>query len=94
LVVTPGIANLIRENKTFRINSSIQTGAKLGMKLLDDAIFEHWRNERVSQEDAMSKANDPEELAKRIAKAKQGIFDDEEDVQRKATAMNAKPVEK
>jgi hypothetical protein len=42
----------------------------------------------------MSKANDPEELAKRIAKAKQGIFDDEEDVQRKATAMNAKPVEK
>jgi twitching motility protein PilT len=94
LLVTPGIANLIRENKTFRINSSIQTGAKLGMKLLDDAIFEHWRAEKVSQEDAMSKANDPEELAKRIAKAKQGIFDDEEDVQRKATAMNAKPVEK
>ena len=36
LVVTPGIANLIRENKTFRINSAIQTGAKFGMKLMDD----------------------------------------------------------
>ena len=92
LVVTPGIANLIRENKTFRINSSIQTGAKLGMKLLDDAIFDHWQNEKVSQEDAMSKANDPEELAKRIAKAKQGIFDDEEDVKRQAGAMSSKPV--
>ena len=54
-----------------------------------------FNNQKVSQEDAMSKANDPEELAKRIAKAKQGIFDDEEDVQRKAAAsMNAKPVEK
>ncbi len=31
LIVTPGIANLIRENKTFRINSAIQTGAKYGM---------------------------------------------------------------
>src|SRR5215204_6438460 len=31
LIVTPGIANLIRENKTFRINSAIQTGAKFGM---------------------------------------------------------------
>ena len=29
LVVTPGIANLIRENKTFRINSAIQTGAQV-----------------------------------------------------------------
>ena len=27
LVVTPGIANLIRENKTYRITSAIQTGA-------------------------------------------------------------------
>src|SRR5206468_3341790 len=33
LVVTPAIGNLIRENKTFRINSAIQTGAKQGMQL-------------------------------------------------------------
>ena len=90
LVCTPGIANLIRENKTFRITSSIQTGAKMGMKLLDDSIFHHWKNEKVSQEDAMSKANDPEELAKRIAKAKQGIFDDEDDVKRQAGSMGNK----
>jgi twitching motility protein PilT len=39
LVVTPAIANLIRENKTFRITSAIQTGHKLGMQLLDDHMF-------------------------------------------------------
>ncbi len=33
LVVTPAIGNLIRENKTFRITSAIQTGAKHGHDL-------------------------------------------------------------
>src|SRR5205814_8520390 len=46
LVVTSGIANLIRENKTFRISSAIQTGAKFGMQLMDDALFKHWKEER------------------------------------------------
>ncbi|MCH2129775.1 MAG: type IV pilus twitching motility protein PilT [Pirellulaceae bacterium] len=76
LVVTPGIANLIRENKTFRINSSIQTGAKLGMQLLDDAIFKLWRDNVVTVEDALAKANQQDELAKRIARARQGISDE------------------
>ena len=38
LVVTPAISNLIRENKTFRIDSAIQTGRKFGMQLLDDHL--------------------------------------------------------
>ena len=39
LVITTAISNLIRENKTFRIPSSIQTGKKFGMQLLDDHLF-------------------------------------------------------
>jgi len=70
LVVTPGVANLIRENKTFRINSAIQTGAKFGMMLMDDCLFEHWINEKVEMEDVLGKANDPDSLAKRIATAR------------------------
>ena len=70
LVVTPGVANLIRENKTFRINSAIQTGAKFGMMLMDDCLFEHWVNEKVEMEDVLGKANDPDSLAKRIATAR------------------------
>ena len=57
LVVTPGIANLIRENKTFRINSAIQTGGKFGMQLMDDALFELWREERITVEDALAQAH-------------------------------------
>ncbi|HEX7378647.1 MAG TPA: type IV pilus twitching motility protein PilT [Pirellulales bacterium] len=78
LVVTPAIANLIRENKTFRINSSIQTGAKFGMQLLDDHMFRHWREGLVSKEEVMIKAAKPDDLAARIARAERGLFDDDE----------------
>ena len=77
LIVTPGIANLIRENKIFRITSSIQTGSKYGMKLLDDHLYEHWKNELATKEDVLSKANSPDDLAKRIAAAERGVFDEE-----------------
>ena len=76
LIVTPGIANLIRENKVFRITSSIQTGAKHGMQLLDDHLFQHWRKEIVTKEDVLAKANSPDDLAKRIAAAERGVFDE------------------
>ena len=81
LVVTPGIANLIRENKTFRITSAIQTGYKHGMILMDDALFNHWKNEKISIEDAIAKAISPDDLAKRIANAQKGVFDDDQDVE-------------
>jgi twitching motility protein PilT len=77
LIVTPGIANLIRENKIFRITSSIQTGAKHGMMLLDDHIFNLWRDGVITKEDGLAKCNGAEELAKRFAAAERGIFDDQ-----------------
>jgi len=83
LVVDDGIGNLIRENKTFRINSSIQTGAKKGMRLLDDDLFRLWNEKKVTEEAVLAKAQKVDDLAKRILNAKQGIFDDEETIARK-----------
>ena len=79
LVVTPGIANLIRENKTFRINSAIQTGAKFGMQLMDDALFELWRDEMVTVEDVLAKAHRPDDLAQRIVTYKREVLEQEEE---------------
>jgi twitching motility protein PilT len=77
LVVTPAIANLIREAKTYRINSSIQTGRKYGMQLLDDALFNLWKNGLCEEDDVVMKSNQPGELKARITRAKKGLFDDE-----------------
>ena len=57
LVVDPAIANLIRENKTYRITSAIQTGAKMGMQLLDDDMFKLWQKGVVEKHDVIMKAN-------------------------------------
>jgi len=40
MVNTPAVANLIREAKTFMLPGIIQTGKKLGMKLMDDSLLE------------------------------------------------------
>ena len=78
LVVTPAISNLIRENKTYRINSSIQTGRKHGMILFDDSLFNLWRQGLVDEEEVMLKSQKPADLKDRIENAKKGIFDEEE----------------
>ena len=66
LVITPAIANMIRENKTFRIDSAIQTGKKFGMQLLDDHLLELYRSGKISAEDAVDKARNPADLAERM----------------------------
>lgn len=58
LIATPAVRNLVRENKTYQINSMIQTGKKYGMRLLDDAIMELLEKGWISPDDAYNKAND------------------------------------
>ena len=79
LVVTPAIANLIREAKTYRINSSIQTGRKFGMQLLDDALFSLWKGGVCEEDTVVIRSNQPGELKARIARAKKGLLDEEEE---------------
>lgn len=63
MVVTPAIANLIRENKTYRIDSSIQTGKKLGMQLLDDHLWSLYDASTISYEEMLDKSRQPGALA-------------------------------
>jgi len=79
MVVTPAIRNLIRENKTYRIDSSVQTGRKHGMFLLDESLFRMWREDKCEKEEVLLKSSRPAELAAKIAQAERGLMDDEED---------------
>ena len=54
------IAALIRDNKTFRINSDIQTGAKYGMVTLDGFLMEKYMQGWISREEVVNKAQDPQ----------------------------------
>jgi twitching motility protein PilT len=59
MINTPSISALIRDNKTFRINSDIQTGAKYGMVTLDGFLLEKYQLGMISQSEVITKAQDP-----------------------------------
>jgi len=59
MVNTPSIAALIRDNKTFRIQSDIQTGAKHGMITLDSFLLEKYMAGLIARDEVVTKAQDP-----------------------------------
>jgi twitching motility protein PilT len=58
LLVNPSISNLIREGKTFQIESQMQTGKKFGMQTLNMALLELVESGKVTAQDAWMKAID------------------------------------
>lgn len=66
MVITPAIANLIREGKTSQIYSAIQTGGKLGMQTLEKVLADMCKAGTISFEAAMSKSSKVDELQRLI----------------------------
>jgi twitching motility protein PilT len=58
LVVTTGVAQLIREGKTFQIPSSITTGRRVGMQLMDQSLLALVRAGDVDPDEAFLRAVD------------------------------------
>jgi twitching motility protein PilT len=64
---SPGIANLIRSEKTEQIESTIQTsGQSLGMQLLDDHLFILVQQGKIDTNRAIERANRPDKLRARL----------------------------
>jgi len=66
MIATPSIRSLIRDNKTFRITSDLQTGAKFGMQTLDSHLLELWQQGKIPYEELVTKAQDTEEIMQQI----------------------------
>jgi len=58
MISTPSIQALIRDNKTYRITSDIQTGAKYGMITLDAHLMTLYQAGQITYEDLITKAQD------------------------------------
>lgn len=66
MIATPAIRNLIRENKTHQIPSSIQTSANVGMVSMDQCLRDMYMKGLVSLDEIMSRCSNAEELKKMI----------------------------
>ena len=63
---TPSIRSRIRDNKTFMIDSDIQTGSKFGMISLDTHLISLYTHGMISYEEFISKSRDPDTQLEKI----------------------------
>ncbi len=66
MLVTPAIANLVRESKAAQIYSTIQMNQGMGMQTLEMALANLYKQNLITLEDALSKTSRPDELKRMI----------------------------
>ncbi|HYE05486.1 MAG TPA: type IV pilus twitching motility protein PilT [Planctomycetota bacterium] len=69
MIMNPAISNLIRENKSFRIDGTIQTSANQGMILLDDWLFKLYQKGEIAFDAMMSYAKDTGYVQRKVTEA-------------------------
>jgi twitching motility protein PilT len=69
MIMNPAISNLIRENKSYRIDSTIQTSANQGMILLDDWLFKLYQQGQIDFANMMSYAKDTGYVQRKVQEA-------------------------
>jgi len=62
MAATTAIRNLIREGKTYQMRNAIQTGSQYGMTTLNQSLFALCRSGTISEEVALARSVDVEEL--------------------------------
>ena len=72
MISTPSIQALIRDNKTFRITSDIQTGAKYGMVTLDANLMSLYERGLITYGDLITKAQDPQAILAKMQEEQGG----------------------
>ncbi len=74
MMVTPAVANLIREGKTAQIYSAIQTGGKYGMQTLEMALKDLCLSRKIRFEDAVGKTSRPEDFQRLMSESGAGAM--------------------
>lgn len=60
------VRNLIREGKSHQLMTVMQTNRKLGMIAMDEAIMQLYREQKITKEQAIQFAQDPDTMANRL----------------------------
>jgi len=69
MVMTNSISALIRDNKTFRLISEQQTGAKYGMKTLDQGLVEWYVKGRIARDTVINRCIDSQAIMGKLQEA-------------------------
>jgi twitching motility protein PilT len=94
MVTNSAVENLIREAKTYQLNSVIQTGKREGMVLLDDYLWDLYQAQKITRLELFRKCQNVKELREKFDKFASGkgrLWDDELIVQEEARLAPAPP---
>jgi len=69
LVANSAVRSLIRDDKVHQIYSIIQTSAAIGMKTMNQSLFELYRRNLISFEEALARTTDPDDLRRMFQRA-------------------------
>ena len=64
MLATSAVRALIRDNKVHQVYSVIQTSQKLGMKTMNQSLFELYQGGQLTYQDSLAYSSDPEDLKK------------------------------
>ncbi len=67
LIATSAVRNIIREGKTHQLISSMQTGAKYGMVIMDNYLVQLYNQGFIEYEIAIHQSNDADYVKKKIS---------------------------
>ncbi|GAB4161312.1 MAG: type IV pilus twitching motility protein PilT [Planctomycetota bacterium] len=73
MIANPAIRALIRDNKAHQIMSIIQTGGSIGMRTMNQSLFELYRSGLISYEDAIEHCHDPADFQRLMERAQGGV---------------------
>ncbi len=69
MIATPAVRALIRDDKAHQIASLIQTGSQLGMRTMNQSIYELYRTGQITHEDAVAHSPDPGDFQRLLQRA-------------------------
>jgi twitching motility protein PilT len=67
LLRTEAVAACIRDGKTFMLPGIMQTGGRLGMRLMDDSLYDLWETGVISPEEAYARAEQKQVMKQRLS---------------------------
>src|SRR2546425_12490035 len=67
MTATPGVRNLIREEKIHQVYSAIATGQKFGMQTMNQSLADLVKRHMITKEDALNRSTLVEELLQLLA---------------------------
>jgi len=73
LLATTAVRNLVREGKTFELQSIMQLNRQMGMQTLDQHLADLAANGVIAKEEALMKSDNPDRLERLIEEAKRNV---------------------